>query len=670
MISACKHDHDHSQGFSTLAKKKKSFSQIRKMDPTRTTVLRNKFAAAFYKRFMKLKSDIRKSIVDRDCFNLQPEKFLMINEPVPLPKVFDFPTSSGKVNAFMEWLHDQADQGILGIIEREGRTITKESEWMKIYLDSAYKKGILRAQSEMSKTNLPYMRPLGASFLSPIHADRAGLIYTRTYETLKGITEDMSKGISQVLSDGIVKGLHPLEIAKSISPIIDKNINRARMLARTEVIRAHHIASINEYREAGLWGVKVLAEWGTAGIGVCEKCLEMASRDVGHGPGIYTLDEIEGLIPLHPNCLINGSRISTEGITAASKRWYNGDIIIITTAGGKNLSCTPNHPILTRNGFIPARLLDIGSDIICSIPGNLDISESTYNKNMPPTIKEITESFGSPGKVSTIKMKVSTPDFHGDGKGSNIAIIRTNSELRDEFNPSIFKHLPKDFFQFRDMAKTFLFPFGSKAKIFKRSFFSSNRIMSSFDKVFFLLFSHLFPSEGFSFALSPTGSISHNKISFNNSSTNFKFFGQRKLTFPCFIEGNNFINRKFFFPEIFRSVSSINNSFVDNFVSDSKLPSYICNGSTGKVFIDKIINIKSRAFSGHVYNLQTKKGFYVAEGIFTHNCKCTTIPQIDEKMQEKLQPLNKEIFALSANRLWKMRRRIRRNLINNAYLVI
>ena len=68
------------------------------------------------------------------------------------------------------------------------------------------------------------------------------------------------------------------------------------MLARTEVIRAHHIATIQEYRNWAIEGVIVKAEWMTAGDDrVCPKCEALQGK-------IFTLDEIELLIPLHPNC--------------------------------------------------------------------------------------------------------------------------------------------------------------------------------------------------------------------------------------------------------------------------------------------------------------------------------------------------------------------------------
>ena len=56
------------------------------------------------------------------------------------------------------------------------------------------------------------------------------------------------------------------------------------------------MATIQEYRNWGVEGVTILGEWKTAGDDrVCEKCASMEGR-------VFTLDEIEPLIPLHPQC--------------------------------------------------------------------------------------------------------------------------------------------------------------------------------------------------------------------------------------------------------------------------------------------------------------------------------------------------------------------------------
>ena len=54
----------------------------------------------------------------------------------------------------------------------------------------------------------------------------------------------------------------------------------------------------SEYRNAGLSGVTVMAEWMTAGVGVCPECAALEGK-------VFSLDTIEGMIPLHPNCFLD-----------------------------------------------------------------------------------------------------------------------------------------------------------------------------------------------------------------------------------------------------------------------------------------------------------------------------------------------------------------------------
>ena len=46
----------------------------------------------------------------------------------------------------------------------------------------------------------------------------------------------------------------------------------------------------------------------------------------------------------------------------------------------------------------------------------------------------------------------------------------------------------------------------------------------------------------------------------------------------------------------------------------------------GDVIPDRIVKIGRRRWSGHVYNLQTDTGWYLANGIITHNCRCARVP--------------------------------------------
>lgn len=265
-------------------------------DPTRTLTIRRRFDGEMYRRFRRIKGLIRRSIVDNDAFGLKTNE-------VANPNQFNFPTSDAKIGAFMGWLDEQVKDGIINVSYQGGRrTEAARAAWMNVYIDSAYQQGIQRGRQEVNKARRGQRLSTDRSavqmaFNQPFHADRVGMAYIRTYDELAGITQAMSQQISRELAQGIAEGRNPLQIANKLNDRVDKvGLHRARLLARTEVIRAHHAANIQEYHEAGAAGVEVQAEWLTAGDGrVCERCASLQGK-------VYALAEIEGMIPLHPNC--------------------------------------------------------------------------------------------------------------------------------------------------------------------------------------------------------------------------------------------------------------------------------------------------------------------------------------------------------------------------------
>ncbi len=302
---------------STLHIQNNTLLQINAYDPTRTTVLRNTMVRDSNRRFVELIKVIKQTIVDEDYFELKP---LQVSaEPLnPLEKGFLFSTDPEKIKAFNKWLQEQIEKGLLevGHFSQIGESVYKG--WTDKYIVEAYKRGIARARLEMIKAgfNVPTIEQtggIGFSLQVPIHIETLGLLYIRVFEELKGITAQMSQLISRVLAQGIAAGINPIRLAKQLVAVIDgagigtlgltdtlgrfiPAKRRAEILARTEIIRAHHLATINEYRNWGVAGVKVKAEFTTAGDDrVCVICAGLEGTQ-------YTLDDAIAVIPVHPQC--------------------------------------------------------------------------------------------------------------------------------------------------------------------------------------------------------------------------------------------------------------------------------------------------------------------------------------------------------------------------------
>jgi len=287
-----------------------------KIDPTRTLTLRNRFAQDMNARFNKLKKVVKTAIIDRDCFGLnQPTTHA---DPQPPPdRAFAFPLSQEKVVTFMTWLRRQEQLGVLAILRHPQIGTSIEPAWTDIYINSAYGRGVTRARQELRRAGyaVPTLEQTGglaSAMMGPFHSQRVGVLYSRSFSSLRGITEAMDNQISQVLARGLIDGEGPRALARKLVATIDGTGSgtlgltdtlgrfipaqrRAEMLARTEMIRAHAQGQLQEMRNWGVEGVHVVVEWVAGGRNVCPACMALQGQT-------FSIDEAMNKIPLHPQC--------------------------------------------------------------------------------------------------------------------------------------------------------------------------------------------------------------------------------------------------------------------------------------------------------------------------------------------------------------------------------
>jgi SPP1 gp7 family putative phage head morphogenesis protein len=223
----------------------------------------------------------------------------------PNKKSSTFNRSKEKLADFIKWLQEQVDKGLIEIGEFDQIGSGVESELTNKYIADSYKRKELRSQYGIEK----------GAFDSPFHIDRVGLLFTRVFSDLQGITEAMDAVISRILAQGMTDGDGPALLARKIEAAIngtglgDLGITnefiadtiisakkRAKMIAHTEMMRAYHKSSMQEFRNWRELGIDAKAEWKTAGDNrVCDLCNALEGK-------IFTVEEIEDMIPLHPEC--------------------------------------------------------------------------------------------------------------------------------------------------------------------------------------------------------------------------------------------------------------------------------------------------------------------------------------------------------------------------------
>jgi len=222
---------------------------------------------------------------------------------------FVFRTRPEQVQAFLQWLTEQINADIL-----LGARATEQAYWER-YVQEGYEKGAGRAFDDArvakravaegqrsGSEQLAYYQGtreefLRSSFGRPESVEKVKLLAGRVFTDLKGVTDAMSSSMARVLTDGLVQGQNPKTIAKTLADEVEGiGKYRARLIARTEIIRAHAEGQLDALEAMGMDEVGVQVEWSSSPDSRrCRACEKMEGK-------VYTIEEAHGLIPLHPQC--------------------------------------------------------------------------------------------------------------------------------------------------------------------------------------------------------------------------------------------------------------------------------------------------------------------------------------------------------------------------------
>src|SRR5215471_6550741 len=120
--------------------------------------------------------------------------------------------------------------------------------------------------------------------------------------------------------------------------------------------------------------------------------------------------------------------IPLGGVNKGFKRWYQGVTITAFTKNGRKLTGTPNHPILTKRGWIPLGLLKNTDELFCyRKPVKSIMGENPDIYNGPTRIDKLYNSFLPTGNVSRVIGSAS--NFYGEVPEYDVDVVAIPSEL-------------------------------------------------------------------------------------------------------------------------------------------------------------------------------------------------------------------------------------------------
>lgn len=322
-----------------------------------------------------------------------------------------------------------------------------------------------------------------------------------------------------------------------------------------------------------------------------DQCEAMLHVDTHGAEGILYKDEItvdlhEDLRqnPLiaggHPNCFLPGTKIYGK-IFRVSKAFYSGEAVTIHTRKGHRLSVTPNHPILTASGFVPAAMLNAGDQLVshnCDIETCVaaTLTGESYKYDGPALIEDIFETVKAQGAFSS-RVRPSPLDLHGDAQPWNgdIDVVEMNRVLPLDSKPTIFKGDRENVFGGGGMAD--LPPNAqSTFNLFVDSCASASSSLPRF--------THL--------------PLHQDGVGLDSAPFQFLTLGTGT-----------------FFDAAFTQCT------LNSALSDAMLALQLHDRFSAEILFDEVIDIRRHPYSGHVYDLESNTGWVIADGVCASNCR-------------------------------------------------
>lgn len=417
----------------------------------------------------------------------------------------------------------------------------------------------------------------------------------RAAELVVGVTDTTREQLQTAVSNGLSEGRNIADIqADIVQAAPEISTVRAETIARTETARASQHGAQVQAAELGYDRKKWLLGGGSCPL--CEGAALMVADGipntdpptpwftagqtiVGTDGKAYTVG-MDVIVPteLHPNCFPGDTMVSPGTVHAAMRGWYEGKTVTIRTEAGNRLTCTPNHMILTDRGWVTAGLLNHGDKVIKALVGDGAIDPNVNHS--PSRIDEVFESLRLTGGVTVGAVPVAPEYLHGDAASvhGNIEVVATDRLLLGHGKPVAGKVSGHNILIGRDVVHAGLPGGGDLDSVLIRMRLVADGGVGGGGLLKTLLGSHAGHAEKHLVAAGAGRDSEADQCGRDEPSRRAGFLGD-----------------------------GVDAGLVDG------------------VTADEIVSVEYGDFAGHVYDLTTAAGCYIANGIVAHNCRCDEI---------------------------------------------
>ncbi len=442
--------------------------------------------------------------------------------------------------------------------------------------------------------------------------DFTGTFATQWWDELEVATRNsLRSGVAAWQETGLGSRGLP-DLTKALEPTFGKA--RAKRIAVTEVTQIFDEGNRLAHNAAGI----ETEEWQTVRDAAVEEiCKPLDKQRFPTNAGPRPVKDT------HIGCVLPGTRVEATGIERAYRAWYEGPVLELTLQEGQRLTLTPNHPVLTPDGWLAAELLGPGGDVVCGPFGKREISLHGEDvADRPPLIEEVFAAFAMVRRVRS-----SATEFHGDGRfmDGNIDIVGANGELRFACGSAGLQPLHESHFVDGVVPEASLEGGRVLGLLLGRRGAAAHRLISRAGEIFATLSCQIAHTLAIGLR-SVTGlKPALDQALAYGGARHSEDVSQSQLRFASLVSGEESTGVDVS-PGTTHGDASLLENAVELSDGDGETLSQVLRRCPLPVRLNKIVSIMRREYAGHVYDLQTDTSLYHAAGVLVHNCRCARLP--------------------------------------------
>ncbi len=168
----------------------------------------------------------------------------------------------------------------------------------------------------------------------------------------------------------------------------------------------------------------------------------------------------EGVQRLEWLCVAGDTRLAGPGVTQVARRWHEGRWAKLTTRGGRVVTVTADHQVLTRRGWIAAEAIQEGDDLVSyepvvERPGARSASGILADRVVPDVERvpaEIRETFAAAYELAApAGMVARVVNLDRDGRECEVEVVAIDGELRHRLQPSASEMTSERLLEYSDL---------------------------------------------------------------------------------------------------------------------------------------------------------------------------------------------------------------------------